>query len=332
MAELLQMYSPRTLNQRLIQAIKENRSQDVRALLEQGASTNARDVPVKRASVWERTVGVVFGLPVSPPKALFVAVGQWSDRSVAVVDNPDIVAALLAHGARVNDRDESGATALMYAVVHGLPLITQVLITNGADVNARSRDGGTVLSLASSTESPEIEAILASAGARVRADRRSRWDDLMSSTSPLAQAVFKGDTERASKLLDCGGDPNSTTHVAYQIASDGACSASFSRPLIGRYQPEPGMPLLATAAMQGNYELVQKLISRGAEVNRVDKYGQTALILAAWSGYEDIVSLLLDADADTGIRDGSGKTALMWAKEEGHTEVSAVLRDAGSTA
>jgi truncated hemoglobin YjbI/ankyrin repeat protein len=63
-------------------------------------------------------------------------------------DDPDYVAALLRHGARVDDRREVGqdndagrATALHYAVRAGFMKTISVLLSNGADPSARDDNG-----------------------------------------------------------------------------------------------------------------------------------------------------------------------------------------------
>jgi ankyrin repeat protein len=148
--------------------------------------------------------------------------------------------------------------------------------------------------------------------------------------SPLAQAVFDGDTDKVRSLLKDGADANSTLNATYQIAPDGNISASFSVPIFGAAQQEAGMSVLSFAAMQGSADIIRLLLDKGAEINSRDKYGQTPLILAAWQGDTESVQSLLNAHADVTARDGSGQTALMWAQMEGHSAVAEVLKRAGA--
>src|SRR5437773_219986 len=51
-------------------------------------------------------------------------------------DHAAAVSRLLAEGESANVRDETGATALMYAVLYSSPAVVRQLLARGADVNA----------------------------------------------------------------------------------------------------------------------------------------------------------------------------------------------------
>ncbi len=58
----------------------------------------------------------------------------------------------------------------------------------------------------------------------------------------------------------------------------------------------------------GNLEVVELLVSNGADVNIIDKYSWTALQFAANSmGNEDILKYLISKGAQVGIRDNNGR-------------------------
>ena len=95
---------------------------------------------------------------------------------------------------------------------------------------------------------------------------------------------------------------------------------------------------LARAAGYGDVELLQLLISRGADVNHVDAQGKTVLMLAAAGGFyvqcgndpmvtsyrgntEEVKSLLA-AGARSNDRDHDGNTALYWPLKTGAVIVS----------
>jgi hypothetical protein len=61
---------------------------------------------------------------------------------------------------------------------------------------------------------------------------------------------------------------------------------------------------------RGNYEIADRLIKMGADVNATDQDWKTALMRAAFSGNIDIAKLLISHGADASARDRSGKTAL----------------------
>ncbi len=72
-------------------------------------------------------------------------------------------------------------------------------------------------------------------------------------------------------------------------------------------------------------EIVRILLSKSAEVNRFDRYTQTALHYASAKGFIDIVKMLIKARASVNQNDTIGQTALIRAADGGHTEVVEIL-------
>jgi ankyrin repeat protein len=85
------------------------------------------------------------GVKINPPSGI-----RMSPLGFAIEKNDRVIIdALLKRKADVNLRDqESGETALMYAVKYGSSEVVRVLLDAGADVNARDKDGRTALSIA----------------------------------------------------------------------------------------------------------------------------------------------------------------------------------------
>ena len=75
----------------------------------------------------------------------------------------NIVNALIARGAGVNDRNDKGYTALMLAVQKDHLDAAKALIAAGADVNAKDNEGKTALDMA---KTDEIKELLKAAGTR----------------------------------------------------------------------------------------------------------------------------------------------------------------------
>ncbi|KAM4625312.1 kinase D-interacting substrate of 220 kDa B [Polymixia lowei] len=91
-----------------------------------------------------------------------------------------------------------------------------------------------------------------------------------------------------------------------------------------------GQTPLMVAAEQGNPEIVQELIRRGANVNLDDVDCWTALISAAKEGHIEVVKELLENNANLEHRDMGGWSALMWAAYKGRTAVAQLLLDKGA--
>ncbi|MFH1374016.1 MAG: ankyrin repeat domain-containing protein [bacterium] len=93
---------------------------------------------------------------------------------------------------------------------------------------------------------------------------------------------------------------------------------------------ESGATPLLTAASEGQLELVELLLDRGADIMVTNNRGSTALHLAAYFGHEPLVSFFLKQDININVRSSSGFTPLMYAGYRGHTEAVRVLLDAGA--
>jgi ankyrin repeat protein len=71
------------------------------------------------------------------------------------------------------------------------------------------------------------------------------------------------------------------------------------------------------ACYYGNLEVVQTLINKCANLDKVDANGWTALQHAAYKDYHEVVDALIKAKADLDIGDKHGYTALHWASSLG---------------
>jgi ankyrin repeat protein len=67
------------------------------------------------------------------------------------------------------------------------------------------------------------------------------------------------------------------------------------------------------AARLGDVSALVNLLDKGADVNIVDRTGQTALMVAAAFGQREALEILLSRGADVNAQDAGGMTALMYA-------------------
>eukprot|EP00931_Biecheleriopsis_adriatica_P077421 TRINITY_DN5099_c0_g1_i1.p1 TRINITY_DN5099_c0_g1~~TRINITY_DN5099_c0_g1_i1.p1 ORF type:complete len:1103 (+),score=207.46 TRINITY_DN5099_c0_g1_i1:37-3309(+) len=91
-----------------------------------------------------------------------------------------------------------------------------------------------------------------------------------------------------------------------------------------------GETALLVAAKHGKKDVIQILLTRGADIEARDKEGHTALLVASMSIICDTVQLLLDRSADIEASDNCAKTSLCWAASKGNRDVVQLLleRDA----
>lgn len=84
------------------------------------------------------------------------------------------------------------------------------------------------------------------------------------------------------------------------------------------------------AIKHDDVQIVLDLLGRGADMNALDRYGQTAIMLAAHAGQCEIVEILIAHRANLNITAKFGLSALMLAVVAGHAEVAHLLAKAGA--
>ena len=120
----------------------------------------------------------------------------------------------------------------------------------------------------------------------------------------LIQAVWGYNPTYAAYLIDRGVDVNTT---------DGE----------GTY------PLVLACSYKNNDDMIELLLSKGADPNVRGPNGETPLGLAAKNSLK-AVQMLVDKGAEVNASDDSGFTALHWAKEKGQEEVVKFLLEKGA--
>lgn len=105
-------------------------------------------------------------------------------------------------------------------------------------------------------------------------------------SSPLVAAAFRNNPDEVKKLLIKGADVD-------EVDKDVDATA------------------LAEAVAHGNLEMVTTLIDAGADVNRRNNLGQTALMFLTDDSNVAVVRALIAAGAEVNLRDESDQTALM---------------------
>ena len=179
--------------------------------------------------------------------------------------------ALLARGARVNERDGEGATALLLAAERGHIAAVELLLAAGADVNLPHRSGRTPLMAA--LNHPTIVTRLLSAGADVNACAGD-------GDTALIRAAATGKLEMVKTLLARGADATAAN-------------------ALGR----------TALILTRNTGIAQALLAAGTPIDAQDSRGRTALMYAATRGDLPIAKVLLSSGADTTLRDAEGKSA-----------------------
>ncbi len=200
-----------------------------------------------------------------------VGYAQDFDKLANAVVDKDLITldSLLQTGIDVNITEEDrGATVLLIASsFKDYEDVVSFLISRGADVNFKGKDGRTPLIWAAGNSFESIKILLEN-GADVNAKGDDGMNAFIQSTfGILSKKVL---TEVMDLLLENGANVNSAL-----ISKNAA-----------------GWTALHFAAVNGDYDLVKYLLSRGANVNHTSDEGSTALSLARQEKYEALVSFL----------------------------------------
>ena len=206
---------------------------------------------------------------------------------------------LLDHGADPNVADDSGVTALHYALLRGMSLLggaythiavnsyilrphmmelVKALLAYGANVNAR---------IAKEPPRPPFATTprIGTAGA-----------------TPLLLAVETLDVDLMRLLLAHGADPfvPTKTNVTSLMLASGLGNRDMN------HTPEE---------KQRGLEAAKLLVNLGLDVNAAGEHGYTALHGAAFNGEDEIVQFLVEKGANIEAMDDYGETALSIAED-----------------
>ena len=222
---------PMRLGRELLAALRNDDMQKAVALLRQGADPNASDGfrTALLESIERRQHELAEALLAAGADPNRAALGD-PPLVCAVREDPPLLAALLARGARV---DEGRPRALMVAAELGDLETVKTLVAAGANL-ATKTDGRTPLAKAAEAGNRDVVEFLRHAGAPAEEVSILEWRE---KDVRLQDAARKGDAAQARFWLRHGADPNCV---------------------------RMGTPLIA-AVVAGHVELVKLLLEAGAD-------------------------------------------------------------------
>lgn len=241
----------------------------------------------------------------------------------------DSVRLLLDQGADPNIRNESGATALMWAV-DDLEK-TRLLLDHGADVNARSGDARTPLLIAAGRfANGAVVKLLLDKGA----DLSAKSPVTSGYATVLSEAARTGDESLLRLLIERGADVKSAGALALANASKAGCLKCLE---MFTEQADQRTLRIASSLLSppfGDGRAAKILLDRGLDANAKEPKGHTLLMLAASSDALPVetVNALIERGADVNAKSPEGKTALDFARMRGSTPVVDLLVKAGAKA
>jgi ankyrin repeat protein len=205
---------------------------------------------------------------------------------------------LLSSGADPRIKDDEDKTALLNAVSGNFGDVAFALVEQGADPNDVFFDDEqkphNLLWDSIVVENTKFAALLVAKGADL-----SHKDE--HNVTVLIQAAHKGQTDVVVALVE------RQSEMDVSAAND------------------EGITALIAAASEGHAAIVSSLLAgTSAAVNTRDKDGTTAVMAAAVRGHKDVVEVLVSKGADVNAQNMDGHTALMFAYN-GRNQVASLL-------
>ncbi|XP_038110432.1 uncharacterized protein LOC6052718 [Culex quinquefasciatus] len=230
----------------------------------------------------------------------------------------EIMQALLSKGATLNivqrvanflgfvfDLYDSGQnTILHYAAKHGSVEMVQFLIDRSARIDVENNLGETPLFLAVRNNHLAVAELLIKTGANI--SHKDHYSSYI-----LHAAVKSGNVNLVKLILDYASNQN-IDKATFIDCRDYA-----------KRTP------LHVAVQRDFQDVVAFLVSSKANVNAIDKDGESALHIASIHGHLELVRCLIEGKANPNLLNSSRQTPLYVAIVSGHLEVVKFLRNIG---
>ncbi|XP_048244964.1 ankyrin-3-like isoform X2 [Haliotis rufescens] len=238
---------------------------------------------------------------------------------------------LIKSGANVDDKSETGTTALFFASGNGHKSAVEFLIKSGASVTAVNKDGWTALHQACQNGHESVATLLIKSGASVTAEDKD-------GCTVLHIACQNGHGSLAALLVKSGAsvtaeDKEGCTvlHIACQNGHGTLAALLVKYGASVTAVNKDGSSALHLACKNGHESVATLLIKSGASVTAVDKDRWMALHLACQNGHESVATLLIKSGASVTAVDKDGWTALHLACQNGHESVAALMIKSGAS-
>ena len=269
----------------LIEAADEGSLESMKLLLEAGADVNffwsfgsptAMTMAASEGHLECLKLLVKYGADINGIKKSFPPL-----HTAAEEDKRDIIDYLISQNVKVNKKDMTGRTALMYAASEGNKYAVMMLVEAGADKSINDLRGHQAIDYAEDEDAYDVVDYLRAEGNGKRPD--------------IHQATLDGKIEKVERMVKQGVDVNS--------------------------RDEYGRTPLHIAAAQNYTIDMQVLFDIGADINAQDHQGRTPLMYAAADGKRDASVLLVSRVAEVNIQDADGMTAYDWALSGNNKEL-----------
>lgn len=257
--------------------------------------------------------------------SIFIRMGQQQENQAAIAKE------LITNGIDCQAKAPYDSPYIHEAAFQGKTDIVRVLVESGQiDINLKNDSGKTAIFYALSQPHPNLETIryLFSAGADVERPKNT-------GVSVLNFAAKKNDIPFVRALLKKKKDNKHTEGALCTAAENGYLElvqfflVEAEVDIEDRSMYGVSTPLLY-ACKEGQYAVVEYLLTKGANIKARTYEEMTPLIIAAYNGHQSIVELLLQHGADVNEYTRHNWTALLHAVSNNQKDTVALLIQRGA--
>ena len=295
--------------------------QVVEVLLEKGANPNIHAIdgltPLLIACSSDHLEVVAILLKTCADPNMYYNNGLTALMVASVNDHIQLVELLLKVKADPNAHDNEGWTALMFACHNGCINIVESLLKENADPNVRSNIGWTALLLASTKGHSKVVEMLLQYNANPHSELHKHLDS-------FTIATVEGNTEVVNTFLN-------HSEIRFESLSMGwykACQLGhvpIITSLSNKVEIDSDQADLIISCAEGDLGTVVDQLMSGTIMPDVQFiHGITPLMISSSCGHTDIVEALIQSGANVNKTDEFGYTALDYA-EQGKQDTTHVL-------
>lgn len=224
------------LSRQLIAAIKRDDTKTAIQVLEQGADANVRD-ELDNARGLPAILDLLFGETPTAPTPLLLSLYRHDNPNgspgVFTPESPELVSALLSHGAQVNVRNVEKGSPIYYAIISGKARTARLLIEHGADVSPSFTGWNLLVEEIKANKDASLLELMLKHGADVNYVTGDGW-------SPLSLAVAVHDSNLVRILLRYHADPHAKIELYHGPVSLIAYAENQQLPEIAKLLRDAG--------------------------------------------------------------------------------------------
>ena len=316
----------------LCAAIQHGHGDIVEMLLSRGADPNEKDISGRTSLHIAARKG--------RPKLIVLLLKHGIDVNVSARDLSNSIPLchagsrqaaeiLIANGADLSWRDESGGTVLHSLVRRGTTNATEAIIEHGVDVNAQNNFGSTALHITAVHGSKKMAEVLVAKGANLDIKDNKGF-------TPLARKMkfvrgLGAYAKDFAKFLIRSGAQYTINDVAWLGDLERFSELLERNPTLADYvNSMDNEPVLFAAIYGGNSDIFKLLLAKGAKLDVRGKHMESPLFAASYIGNSYALRILMEKGVDVNERGLHGESALHWAAVKGNTEAVLLLLEAGA--